>query len=64
MPARKSSLGEFFPFVLLAAQFRGVIFGDELAHFLLEGQILGAELHVHDDSPLGNAPLYYRFTLT
>ncbi|HEY0594711.1 hypothetical protein, partial [Sphingopyxis sp.] len=33
------------------------IFGDELAHFLLEGQVFGAELHVHDDSPLGNGAL-------
>ena len=39
--------------ILLAAEFRGVIFGDEVAHFLLEGKIFGAEFHVHHESPIG-----------
>ena len=53
MPGEEILLGHFFAFILLVAQVGGVIFGDELANFLLEGQILGAEFHVHHESPIG-----------
>src|SRR3546814_5791362 len=54
VPGEEILLGQFFALILLAAEFRGIIFGDELANFLLEGQILGAEFHVHHESPIGH----------
>jgi hypothetical protein len=39
------------PFVLNRAEILGVIFGDEIAHFLLEGDFCGAEFQLHHDSP-------------
>ncbi len=47
VPGEEILLAELVALILLAAQFGGVIFGDERAHFLLEGEVFGAELHVH-----------------
>ena len=53
VPDEEVFLGQLLAFILLPAQFGGVIFGDEVAHFLLEGEIFGAEFHVHHESPIG-----------
>jgi hypothetical protein len=39
------------PFVLHRTEIFGVIFGDEIANFLLEGDFGGAEFQLHHDSP-------------
>jgi hypothetical protein len=57
VPGEEILLGELVALILLAAEIRGLVFGDEVAHLLLEGEFFGAELHVNDESPLGNAPL-------
>ena len=47
VPAQEVVFGELIALILLAAQIGGIIFCNEGAHFLLEGQFFGAEFKIH-----------------
>jgi hypothetical protein len=51
VPGEEIFLAQFVAFILLAAQFLRVIFGNKCPHLVAESEVFGSEFHIHVNSP-------------